>query len=96
MGVMHLNGWGTARNLQQAQYFFSMAAKVGLQALRCRLSRPSGLFSYWSLLVSRLVPRKPCSVSRMHAWHLHQMWCGRSCMPSYSNRQCQPKPAGRK
>ena len=28
MGVMHLNGWGTARNLQQAQYFFSMAAKV--------------------------------------------------------------------
>ena len=30
LGVMHLNGWGTARNLQQAQYFFSMAAKVGL------------------------------------------------------------------
>ncbi len=28
LGVMHLNGWGTARNLQQAQYFFSMAAKV--------------------------------------------------------------------
>ena len=26
---MHLNGWGTARNVQQAQYFFSMAAKVG-------------------------------------------------------------------
>ena len=29
LGVMHLNGWGTVRNLQQAQYFFSMAAKVG-------------------------------------------------------------------
>ena len=25
---MHLNGWGTPRNLQQAQYYFSMAAKV--------------------------------------------------------------------
>lgn len=29
LGVMHLNGWGTGRNVQQAQYFFSMAAKVG-------------------------------------------------------------------
>ena len=28
LGVMHLNGWATARNLQQAQNFFGMAAKV--------------------------------------------------------------------
>lgn len=28
VGVMHLKGWGTPRSLQQAQYYFSMAAKV--------------------------------------------------------------------
>ena len=28
LGVMHLNGWGTPRNMQQVQYFFGMASKV--------------------------------------------------------------------
>lgn len=29
LGVMHLNGWGTKANAQQALTFFNMASKLG-------------------------------------------------------------------